>query len=275
MVSGGYFADSVVNIFPDRALWVNFLVKFYQCLLAGKLPLKTPKLCLVGPSDLGKSSLASVLFGLTQRDQVATISKERAFGLSMVNDSTQLVFVDEMNEDLLPADLAKIFLQGGLLTVSRKHVNAQIVQNNAGKYFCPYFSLLRIKISGLLGHSIRFSALPGVYITCNQLPNYGPEQEHVMRRLHVFHTRSLAEKNVEAPAWMEKNAFNILLWMVKEMREHKKLIDQSELFFLRRIDDPVSIKVKHKYSTNPKISSRFLCYSLSIYECSILFLLTE
>ena len=139
MVSGGYFADSVVNSFPDRALRMNFLVKFYQCLLAGQLPLKTPKLCLVGPSDSGKSSLASVLFGLTQRDQVATISKEKTFGLSMVNDSTELVFVDEMNEDLLPADLAKIFLQGGLLTVSRKHVNAQIVQNNAGKYFCPYF----------------------------------------------------------------------------------------------------------------------------------------
>ena len=65
----------------------------------------------------------------------------------------------------------------------------------------------------------------------------------IWQRFHVFYTRSLVERNVEARAWMEKNAFNILLWMVKEMGEHKKLIDQAELFFHRRIDDQVSIKV--------------------------------
>ena len=57
----------------------------------------------------------------------------KTFGLSMVTDTTQLVFVDEMNSDLLPPDQAKIFLQGGMVTVSRKHVNAHIVQNNAGE----------------------------------------------------------------------------------------------------------------------------------------------
>lgn len=132
-LDGGYFAKSVENSFPDRALRMTFLVKFYQCLLSGQLPLKTPKICLVGPSDSGKSSLACVLFGLTQREHVATISKEKTFGLSMVTDTTQLVFVDEMNSELLPPDQAKIFLQGGMLTVSRKHVNAHIVQNNAGE----------------------------------------------------------------------------------------------------------------------------------------------
>ena len=83
--------------------------------------------------------MAKVLFGLTHPENIATISKEKTFGLSMINDHTQLVFIDEMNADLLPADLAKIFLQGGMLTVSRKHANAEIVDNTAGKIYHPLF----------------------------------------------------------------------------------------------------------------------------------------
>ena len=126
-----FFSTCARQNFPDPAMRANFLVKFYQCLLSGQLPLKTRKLCLVGPSDSGKSSMAQVLSGLN----LATISKEKTFGLSMINDHTQLVFIDEMNADLLPADVAKIFLQGDMLTVSRKHANAEIIDNSAGKIY--------------------------------------------------------------------------------------------------------------------------------------------
>lgn len=46
-------------------------------------------------------------------EHVATISKKKTFGLSMVTDATQL-FVGDTNADLLPPDQAKIFLQGGI-----------------------------------------------------------------------------------------------------------------------------------------------------------------
>lgn len=147
---GGCFATCARHNFPDPAMRANFLIKFYQCLLSGQLPLKTRKLCLVGPSDSGKSSMAQVLFGLTHPENLATISKEKTFGLSMINDHTQLVFIDEMNADLLPADVAKIFLQGGMLTVSRKHANAEIIDNSAGKIYFPLFSL----IGNLVGNSL-------------------------------------------------------------------------------------------------------------------------
>ena len=135
---GGCFAACVRHNFPDPPMRANFLIKFYQCLLATQLPIKTPKLCLVGPSDSGKSSMAQVLFGLTHPENLATISKEKTFGLSMLNEHTQLVFIDEMNADLMPADVAKIFLQGDMLTVSRKHANAEMINNSAGEIFFAY-----------------------------------------------------------------------------------------------------------------------------------------
>lgn len=66
-----------------------------------------------------------------------------------------------------------------------------------------------------------------------------------MRRLHVFHTRSLVEKSVEAPAWMEDNAFNVLLWVVKELAQNVACIDKDDLFFERTIDERVPIMVRY------------------------------
>ena len=77
--------------------------------------------------------MASVLFGLTHGQNIGTISKEKTFGLSMLSDQTQLVFLNEM----MPADIAKIFLQRGMLTVSRKYADAEIVNNSAGKLIHP------------------------------------------------------------------------------------------------------------------------------------------
>lgn len=135
---GGCFAACVRHNFPDPPIRANFLIKFYQCLLATQPPIKTPKLYLVGPSDFGKSSMAQVLFGLTHPENLATISKEKTFGLSMLNEHTQLVFIDEMNADLMPADVAKIFLQGDMLTMSRKHANAEMIDNCAGEISFAY-----------------------------------------------------------------------------------------------------------------------------------------
>ena len=82
----------------------------------------------------------------------------------------------------------------------------------------------------------------GFYITCNQLPDYGGEQENVMRRLHVLNTRSW--KNVETPAWMEENAFTVLLWIVKQLSENGNVIDKEDWFFYRYVNERVPITVK-------------------------------
>ena len=52
-----------------------------------------------------------------------------------------------------------------------------------------------------------------------------------MLRLAIFHTTSLLEKDPHAPEWMYKNAFNVLLWVVKEIGDNRRYIDDKEFFF--------------------------------------------
>ena len=121
----GFFANSILNSFPDLNVRINFLNKFYQCMLYSQLPIKTRKLVVVGEHDSGKSSWVQVLFGLTPEKRIATISKEKVFGTSMLDDETHLIFIDEWNKDTLSSDQVKILFQG-------KHFQAG--------YFCNFMS---------------------------------------------------------------------------------------------------------------------------------------
>ena len=95
--------------------------------------MKTTKACLRDRYDSGKTSFHKMLFGLTQREHCATISKEKTFGKAMCTEDTMVVFIDEMTKDILSADDAKIFLQGGLVTVAKKMYNGRMIENRAGK----------------------------------------------------------------------------------------------------------------------------------------------
>ena len=96
---GGFFATAIDNSFPDIDEKVEFLNKFYQCLLCKKLPHKTRKLVVVGAADSGKSSLANLFFGLIPRDRIAVLTKEANFGASMINKDTELLYIDEWTQN--------------------------------------------------------------------------------------------------------------------------------------------------------------------------------
>ena len=68
-----------------------------------------------------------------------------------------------------------------------------------------------------------------------------------MLRLAIFHTTSLLKKDPHAPEWMYNKAFNVLLWVVKEIRDNRRYIDDKEFFFKRNADDFVPRKVKIDY----------------------------
>jgi len=52
----GYFRDGILNSFGNEEVRVNFLNKFFQCLVPFKMPQKTRKLVVVGPRDSGKTA---------------------------------------------------------------------------------------------------------------------------------------------------------------------------------------------------------------------------
>ena len=74
---------------------MNFLNKFYQCLMAGRMPHKCPKLVVAGPKDSGKTTWLSVLTGVISPRYIATVTKEKQFSMQMISEDTQLVFIDE------------------------------------------------------------------------------------------------------------------------------------------------------------------------------------
>ena len=55
----GYFKDGVLNSFPDLPGRMKFFNKFYQCLMAHRMPHKTRKLVVYGPKDSWQDELAS------------------------------------------------------------------------------------------------------------------------------------------------------------------------------------------------------------------------
>ena len=111
-----------------------------------------------------------------------SVTKQETFGLSMVDEDTELVFIDECSENTLDISNVKTILQGGWMVKSVKHQDAQTFHNKAG-----------------------------IYLTCNELPDFGVEQPNVDRRISLFHTTELPEPKSEVPQWIEDNPMECLI----------------------------------------------------------------
>ena len=117
----GHFQYAILNSFGDPVTRVNFLNKFYQCLLASTMPHKVRKLVVVGPRDAGKTSWANVFHHVMPSEIIASITNERQFSAAIIKDDTQLVIVDEWSSQLMMSHLAKTILQGGWIVTAVKH----------------------------------------------------------------------------------------------------------------------------------------------------------
>ena len=98
---GGYFSYSILNSSPEVPKRVEFLNKFYQCLLYGQLPHKAMKLVVCGTNNSGKSSWTRIFLGIMNRLKIVSVTKEKTFDLSMVDEDTKLIFIDEWSEKTL------------------------------------------------------------------------------------------------------------------------------------------------------------------------------
>ena len=197
-----YFKEGIMNSFPEPEIRVNFLNKFCQCLMAGCMPHKVKKLVVHGPKDSGKRSWINVLLGIIPMSQVASITQERQFAAFMIEESTQLVILDEWSENTLQSDMAKSVLQGGFMVKSVKHQAPKCINNTAS-----------------------------FYITTNILPNFGGEDVNVQRRIVCLKTTSLQATATNANKWMRSNCMHCITWMIQEIEQHKHLINEDELWY--------------------------------------------
>ena len=71
--------EAILNSFPRLNERVNMSNKFYQCLVADRMPQKIRKLVVVGPRDSGKTSWAAIFRRIIPLDKIASITYENQF----------------------------------------------------------------------------------------------------------------------------------------------------------------------------------------------------
>ena len=71
----------------------------------------------------------------------------------------------------------------------------------------------------------------GIYLTCNNMPDFGEEHENVLNRLDVYETTALPKKEVIAANWIEQHAAQCLLWVVNQINENIHFLNDEDLYY--------------------------------------------
>lgn len=217
-----YFKQSVENSFPNEKTKANFLNKFYQCFMAGRMPHKCRKLVVCGPKDSGKTTWASLFLAVIDRIYIASLTKEKTFSAMMITEETQLVLLDEWASDTLQSDTAKTVLQGGYMIKSVKHGAPVSIDNRA-----PF------------------------YITTNEVPDFGEDNENVQRRIKVFETMSLPNTVMNVDLWLQEHAMDCIAWIASEINRLIHHVDVEERWY-----EPQPPPVKDAVSLSGKLAKR-------------------
>ena len=197
-----YFRSSVINSFEDPKERVNFLNKFFQCLMCGRMPQKVKKLVVMRPKDCGKTTWASVFLSIIRKKFIASIIQENQFSCALIDEDTQIIFLDEWAERTLQSDMTKLVLQRGYMVSAVKHGKPKILDNR-----CPF------------------------YITTNKVPHFGNDEENVQRRIRVFKTKSAESCLTNVDRWIMDNPMDCIVWITQEIEENIELVDVDERWY--------------------------------------------
>ncbi len=69
------------------------------------------------------------------------------------------------------------------------------------------------------------------YITTNNVPDFGTENENVKRRILIFNTLSLPTPTPGIDQWLYANAMDCIAWMADEINSHRSLIPRAERWY--------------------------------------------
>ena len=198
-----YFKSSVLNSFPHPTQHTRFLNKWYQLLLHQRMPQKVRKLCTWGPRDSGKTTWIEPLRAIVPLRFFGSLTKESTFGTSMIDEHTQVTFIDEFLPGVnLSNDVAKQLFQGGPFTNTKKFETGRIHLNKS-----PY------------------------YIVCQNEPDFGEGDLDVKRRLYIMKTRALQSTTPGIDTWLQENAMHCVVWAGQVINRNHDLVESDELFY--------------------------------------------
>ena len=89
------YVDSLRNSFADDDTFRLVVQMLYQLLLSNLWPFKHPKMVMIGPPDSGKSTWLQPILQIIDQRHLATCTEEKKFSCQMINNATQLVWMDE------------------------------------------------------------------------------------------------------------------------------------------------------------------------------------
>ena len=111
-----------------------FIQMLYQLLLSYKFPFKCRKIMCVGPSDSGKTTWLVPITEVLDEEHIATVTKESVFCAQMLQETTQLLFIDEWTPNKKQFDQIKVLFQGDRQFTEQKNKLPAHFRYRSGAY---------------------------------------------------------------------------------------------------------------------------------------------
>ena len=115
----------------EIAHFCEYFIRVFNCRIKQH---KEKVMCLIGEPNSGKTSLFTPISHLIPARYIAMISKQEAFNKSLIDENTQLLFLDQAQAKLMDPEDWKILTQGGLTAHDRKYKTSSMAVIR-----CPMF----------------------------------------------------------------------------------------------------------------------------------------
>ncbi len=201
----GYFKEILENSLDSQQIAL-FCERFLRLLNHRTKPHKDPVLCLFGEPNSGKTSLFAPIRKIIPPKRIALITKQAAFNKSLIDEKTEIIFLDEAEPSILKLDDWKILTQGGIIAPDRKFKTARPFDLK-----CP------------------------IFITCQQEMDFGREHNPAMdERLCKFRFKTLpvtsSKPLIDVQQILANNAMHCILWAT----EMAKTLDIKHAIFTQK-----------------------------------------
>ena len=79
------------------------------------------------------------------------------------------------------------------------------------------------------------------YITANEVPDFGDDDENVRRRIQIFNTKSLPYTERGIDKWLHDNAMDCIVWTADQINQYRRFIPKEELWYETNNDRELTI----------------------------------
>ena len=184
-----YFREILENSLSQSEV-STFCEDYLKLLNYNKKQHKDRVPCLVGDANSGKTSLFFPIQGLVHHGNITTVTKQRAFNKAMIGPFTEVIFIDEADENTLDISDWKLLTQGGYAAHDVKYQTARAFMNK-----CPMLITAQ--------HKLQFGTV---------------HQPAMDKRLRTYHFKTLTNPKKKAVAWLRKHPMECVVWATEQAK---------------------------------------------------------